>query len=121
MSLFRFLTTLQTLQVCLCWDFHQYQGPVSTPIPQDCYDSLMNADGSYFYCSNYYDRNLKIFKNNGSGFSLFQTLNVSLHAMALSLEDNGAHLAMAAQTFIYIYQETSNGTYERIHLIDAGS
>ena len=108
------------LQTCLCWKFDDFQGPVSTLLSQICYyDASMTIDGEYFYCSLQHS-SLKIYKNNGYGFELLQTLDFPADVFYICNSDNGSHLQLAVGSSIYIYQ-LSNGTYGETHFIDAGS
>ena len=111
---------LVLLQTCLCWNLNEFQGPVSTPISSNCYDSSMTADGQYFYCSNF-QFSLKIFKNNGHGLNLLQTFNLSGQGFFICNKDNGGYVRLGVGSSIYIYSLLSNGTYGESHIIDAGS
>ena len=101
---------LITLQVCLCWNFSEYQGPVSTPFSQKCTDSSMTDDGSFFYCTANLDNELKIFKNNGYGFDLIQIFSVASAGMMCN-SDDGGHVVVGGDEKIHIFLKTPDKIY----------
>ena len=109
------------LQVCLCWNFDEFQGPTSTLLSQQCRDSSMAADGEYFYCISKSFTDFKIYKNNGYGFDLAQTFYLPTYARYICNSDNGAHVRVSVSSSVYVYGRSSDGTYKEMPIINVGS
>ena len=50
------------------------QGNLTLTITQVCYDTAFTNDQDFLLCTHSGDKNLEIFKNNGSGFEFYQLL-----------------------------------------------
>ena len=86
------------------------QGSVSYSLTSSCEDILINRHGQTFLCITYYDSNLEIYENTGSGFQLDQVVNLASSPILVHMTDAGI-IFVTTGFELYMLKKESDGTY----------